>query len=124
LIYLLLFIFVRHFRYVIKYVAFISTHLVIVCVVLLWHTYETHPGLLLKSGWDMVTTRTTPICDELTFVLNLIDAMYFLLIVMHSDVFVVYCERFVSICGGLCWIYEEFWWIVIFVVELCCCEKL
>jgi hypothetical protein len=105
-------------------VAFISTHLVIVCVVLLWHTYETHPGLLLKSGWDMVTTRTTPICDELTFVLNLIDAMYFLLIVMHSDVFVVYCERFVSICGGLCWIYEEFWWIVIFVVELCCCEKL
>lgn len=44
-------------------------------------------------------------CVELTFVVNLIDAMDFLLTVMHSDVFVVYCERFVSSCGGLCWIY-------------------
>jgi hypothetical protein len=34
------------------FVTFISIHLVIVCVVLLWHTYETHPGLLLKSGCD------------------------------------------------------------------------
>jgi hypothetical protein len=34
------------------FVTFISIHLVIVCVVLLWHTYETHPGLLLKSVCD------------------------------------------------------------------------
>jgi hypothetical protein len=33
-------------------VTFISIHLVIICVVLLWHTYETHPGLPLKSGCD------------------------------------------------------------------------
>jgi hypothetical protein len=33
-------------------VTFISIHFVIVCVVLLWHTYEMHPGLPLKSGCD------------------------------------------------------------------------
>jgi hypothetical protein len=27
--------------------------LVIVCVVLIWRTYETHPGLPLKSGCDI-----------------------------------------------------------------------
>jgi hypothetical protein len=32
---------------------FISIHLVIVCVVLLWRTYETHPGLPLKSRCDI-----------------------------------------------------------------------
>jgi hypothetical protein len=31
---------------------FISIHLVIICVVLLWRTYETHPALSLKSGCD------------------------------------------------------------------------
>jgi hypothetical protein len=31
---------------------FISIHLVIICVVLLWHTYETHPTLSFKSGCD------------------------------------------------------------------------
>jgi hypothetical protein len=30
-------------------VTFISIHLVIVCVVLLWRTYETHMGLPLKT---------------------------------------------------------------------------
>jgi hypothetical protein len=34
------------------FVTFISIHLVFVCVVLLWRTYETHPGLPLKSGCD------------------------------------------------------------------------
>jgi ABC-type uncharacterized transport system permease subunit len=45
--------YVRHFRNVIIFVAFISIHLVIICVVLLWCTYETHPGLSLKSGGDI-----------------------------------------------------------------------
>jgi hypothetical protein len=31
---------------------FISRHLVIICVVLLWRTYETHPALPLISGCD------------------------------------------------------------------------
>jgi hypothetical protein len=33
-------------------VTFISIHLVIIGVVLLWRTYEMHPGLPLKSGCD------------------------------------------------------------------------
>jgi hypothetical protein len=33
-------------------VTFMSIHLVIICVILLWHTYETHPALSLKSGCD------------------------------------------------------------------------
>jgi hypothetical protein len=33
-------------------VTFISIHLVIICVVLLWRTYATHPGLPLKFGCD------------------------------------------------------------------------
>jgi hypothetical protein len=34
------------------FVTFISIHFVIICVVLLWRTYETHPALSLKSGCD------------------------------------------------------------------------
>jgi hypothetical protein len=34
------------------FVTFISIHLVIVFVVLLWRTYETHSGLPLKSECD------------------------------------------------------------------------
>jgi hypothetical protein len=34
------------------FVTFISIHLVVVCVVLLWRTYETHLGLPLKSRCD------------------------------------------------------------------------
>jgi hypothetical protein len=33
-------------------VTFISIHFVIICDVLLWRTYETHPSLSLKSGCD------------------------------------------------------------------------
>jgi hypothetical protein len=33
-------------------VTFISIHFVIICDVLLWLTYETHPDLSLKSGCD------------------------------------------------------------------------
>jgi hypothetical protein len=33
-------------------VTFISIHFVIICDVLLWRTYETHPALPLKSGCD------------------------------------------------------------------------
>jgi hypothetical protein len=32
------------------FVIFISIHFIIICVVLLWRTYETHPALSLKSG--------------------------------------------------------------------------
>jgi hypothetical protein len=34
------------------FVTFISIHFVIICVVLLWPTYETQPALSLKSGCD------------------------------------------------------------------------
>jgi hypothetical protein len=57
--YLLSSIFVRHFRYVITFVTFISIHLVIICVVLLCRTYETHPGLPLKSGCDIKSVAQT-----------------------------------------------------------------
>jgi hypothetical protein len=33
-------------------VTFISIQFVIICDVLLWRTYETHPALSLKSGCD------------------------------------------------------------------------
>jgi hypothetical protein len=33
-------------------VTFISIHFVIICYVLLWRIYETHPTLPLKSGCD------------------------------------------------------------------------
>jgi hypothetical protein len=33
-------------------VTFISIHFFIICDVLLWRTYETHPALSLKSGCD------------------------------------------------------------------------
>jgi hypothetical protein len=36
-------------------VTFISILLVIICVVLLWRTYETHPTLSLKSRCDILT---------------------------------------------------------------------
>jgi hypothetical protein len=35
------------------FVTFISIHFVIICVVLLWHTYETHAVLSLKFECDM-----------------------------------------------------------------------
>jgi hypothetical protein len=34
------------------FMTFISMHSVIICVVLPWRTYETHPALSLKSGCD------------------------------------------------------------------------
>jgi hypothetical protein len=34
------------------FVTFISILFVIICVVLLWRTYEMHPALSLKSGCD------------------------------------------------------------------------
>jgi hypothetical protein len=34
------------------FMTFISIHFVIICDVLLWRTYETHPTLSLKSGCD------------------------------------------------------------------------
>jgi hypothetical protein len=33
-------------------VTFISIYFIIICDVLFWHTYETHPTLSLKSGCD------------------------------------------------------------------------
>jgi hypothetical protein len=34
------------------FMTFISMHSVIICVVLPWRTYETHPAVSLKSGCD------------------------------------------------------------------------
>jgi hypothetical protein len=34
-------------------VTFISIHFVIICGVLFWRTYETHPALSLKFGCDI-----------------------------------------------------------------------
>jgi hypothetical protein len=59
---LLSFIFVRHPRYVIMIVTFISIHLVIMCVVLLRRTYETHLALSLKSGCDRSGIRGNVDC--------------------------------------------------------------
>jgi hypothetical protein len=57
--------FCKYFRYVIMefmiFVTFISIHFVIICVVLLWRTYETHLALSLKSGCDTFATQVTTI---------------------------------------------------------------
>jgi hypothetical protein len=42
-------------------VTFISIHFVIICVLLLRRTYETHPTLSLKSGCDMGAIGSQPI---------------------------------------------------------------
>jgi hypothetical protein len=42
-------------------VTFISIHFVIICDVLLWRTYETHPALSLKFGCDKVQPRSARI---------------------------------------------------------------
>jgi hypothetical protein len=44
------------------FMTFISMHSIIICVVLTWCTYETHPTLSLKSGCD--TTEATQTTDE------------------------------------------------------------
>jgi hypothetical protein len=43
------------------FVTFISIHFVIICVVLLWRTYETHPALTLKFRCDnpLLVARST-----------------------------------------------------------------
>jgi hypothetical protein len=38
-------------------VIFISIYSVIMCVVLLWRTYEMHPSLFLKSGCDITPSK-------------------------------------------------------------------
>jgi hypothetical protein len=38
-------------------VTFICIHFVIICDVILWRTYETHPTLSLKSRCDITTVR-------------------------------------------------------------------
>jgi hypothetical protein len=40
------------------FVTFISIHYVIICDVLIWRTYETHPALSLKSGCDKMVRDT------------------------------------------------------------------
>jgi hypothetical protein len=45
-------LFCKTFCYVIKIVTFVSIRWVIICVDLIWRSYETHPGLLLKSECD------------------------------------------------------------------------
>jgi hypothetical protein len=41
-------------------VTFISIHFVIICDVLLWRAYETHPALSLKSECDKNLFATLP----------------------------------------------------------------
>jgi hypothetical protein len=41
---------------------FISIHLVIICDVLLWRTYEMHPALSIKSGYDRSGIRGNVDC--------------------------------------------------------------
>jgi hypothetical protein len=43
-------------------VTFISIHFVIICNVLLWHTYETHPTLSLKFGCDISPSKFSVTC--------------------------------------------------------------
>jgi hypothetical protein len=47
------------------FVTFISIHLVIICVVLIWRTYETHPALPLKSECDTSLARLCHACPML-----------------------------------------------------------
>jgi uncharacterized membrane protein len=47
-------LFCKTFHYVIKIVAFVSIHRVIICVDLVWRTDETHPSLSLKPGSDKI----------------------------------------------------------------------
>jgi hypothetical protein len=42
----------KTFHYVINIVTFVSIHWVIICIDVLWRTYEMHLGLPLKSGCD------------------------------------------------------------------------
>jgi hypothetical protein len=52
-------------------VIFISIHLVIISVVLLWRTYELHPTLSLKSGCDKtLKDHHTLRCPFLTLQVN------------------------------------------------------
>jgi hypothetical protein len=44
-------------NYFYNIVTFISIHSVIICVVLPWRAYETHPDLSLKSGCDRTSIR-------------------------------------------------------------------
>jgi hypothetical protein len=44
------------------FVTFISIHFVIICVVLLWSTYESHLALSLKSGCDRSCIRGNVDC--------------------------------------------------------------
>jgi hypothetical protein len=44
------------------FVTFISIHFVIICVVLLWRTYETHLALPHKSGCDKLRAQV-PLFD-------------------------------------------------------------
>jgi hypothetical protein len=43
-------------------VTFFSIHSVIICLVLLWRTYETHPALSFKSGCDRSGIRENVDC--------------------------------------------------------------
>jgi hypothetical protein len=79
-------------------VAFISIHLVIICVVLLWRTYETHPALSLKSRCDrsgiignvdcMTKSRykwTKPLPTYLTLILSILILILSHLLLFYSD---------------------------------------
>jgi hypothetical protein len=44
------------------FMTFISIHYVIICDVLSWRTYETHPALSLKTGCDRNGIRANVDC--------------------------------------------------------------
>jgi hypothetical protein len=48
------------------FVTFISIHFVIICDVLFWRTYETHPALSLKSRCDTSVGILSSISFETT----------------------------------------------------------
>ena len=51
-------------KYFYDIVTFISIHSVIICVLLLWRTYVTHPALSLKSKCDSIEHEEESIVEE------------------------------------------------------------
>jgi hypothetical protein len=88
------------------FVTFISIHLVIICVVLLWRTYKTHPSLPLKSGCDgsvirgMLTigrnlnrTRQDPYLLTFTLILSILFLILSHLWLFYSDYSYLFYSR-------------------------------
>jgi hypothetical protein len=64
------------------FVTFISIHFVIICDVLLWRTYETHPALPLKSGCD---TKLSTLIEQLIARKTIFRTPYSLLFISNPN---------------------------------------